>query len=93
MPIGYWHGYPRALSGIGQVLVKGKYAKVLGRICMDIIMVDVTEIADVKVGDEVTIIGSSGSKTMSVGDISFLIGGSDYEIMTTINPLIKKFYK
>ena len=93
LPIGYWHGYPRALSGIGQVLVNGKYAKVLGRICMDIIMIDVTEIKGVKVGDEVTIIGSCGKETLSIGDISFLIGGSDYEIMTTINPLIKKFYK
>jgi alanine racemase len=88
-----WHGYPRVLSGIGQVLIKGKYAKVLGRICMDIIMVDITEIKGAKVGDEVAIIGSSGKEKVSIGDISSLIGGSDYEIMTTINPLIKKIYK
>jgi alanine racemase len=93
LPIGYWHGYPRALSGIGQVLVNGKYAKVLGRICMDIIMVDVTKIKGVKVGDEVIIIGSSGKETVATYDISFLIGRSDYEIITTINPLIKKIYK
>jgi alanine racemase len=93
LPIGYWHGYPRALSGIGQVLVNGKYAKVLGRICMDIIMVDVTKIKGVKVGDEVVIIGSSGKETVATYDISFLIGRSDYEIITTINPLIKKIYK
>jgi alanine racemase len=93
LPIGYWHGYPRVLSGIGQVLIKGKYAKVLGRICMDIIMVDITEIKGAKVGDEVAIIGSSGKEKVSIGDISSLIGGSDYEIMTTINPLIKKIYK
>ena len=93
LPIGYWHGYPRTLSGIGQVLIKGKYAKVLGRICMDIIMIDVTGIEGAKVGEEVTIIGSDGNETMSIGDISFLIGGSDYEMVTTINPLIKKIYK
>jgi len=93
LPIGYWHGYPRALSGIGQVLINGKQAKVLGRICMDIIMVDITEIKGAKVGDEVTIIGSSGKEKVSIGDISSLIGGSDYEVMTTINPLIKKIYK
>jgi alanine racemase len=93
LPIGYWHGYPRALSGIGQVLVNGKSAKVLGRICMDIIMVDVTKIKGVKVGDEVVIIGSSGKETVATYDISFLIGRSDYEIITTINPLIKKIYK
>ncbi len=93
LPIGYWHGYPRVLSGIGQVLINGKKAKVLGRICMDIIMVDITEIKGAKVGDEVTIIGSNGKEKVSIGDISSLIGGSDYEIMTTINPLIKKIYK
>lgn len=93
LPIGYWHGYPRALSGIGKVLIKGKEAKVLGRICMDIMMVDVTGIKGVKVGDEVTIIGQSSSTEMAVDDISSLISGSSYELVTRINPLIKRIYK
>jgi alanine racemase len=56
-------------------------------------MIDVTKIKGVKVGDEVVIIGSSGKETVATYDISFLIGRSDYEIITTINPLIKKIYK
>ena len=92
LPIGYWHGYPRALSGIGQVLVNGKYAKVLGRICMDIIMIDVTEIKGTKVGDEVTIIGCDGKAPLSVDDIATLLDASAYELVTRINPLIKRIY-
>jgi len=92
LPIGYWHGYPRALSAIGQVLVNGKRAKVLGRICMDIIMIDVTDIKNTKVGDEVTIIGSAGKENISIDSVSTLLDGSSYEMVTRINPLIKRFY-
>src|SRR3989344_1168388 len=55
-PIGYWHGYPRSLSKIGEVMVKGKKARVLGRISMDMIVIDITDISDAKVGDEVSLI-------------------------------------
>lgn len=91
-PIGYWHGYPRALSNKGYVLIKGKEAKVLGRVCMDIIMVDVSDISGIKVGEEVVILGESQNKRILPDDISDLIEGSDYELLTGINPLIKKFY-
>jgi alanine racemase len=93
LPIGYWHGFPRALSAIGQVIINGQKAKILGRVCMDIVMVDVTHIKGVKVGDEVTIIGRDGSTEVSVDDIAGLIEGSSYEIVTRINPLIKRIYK
>jgi alanine racemase len=93
VPIGYWHGYPRVLSGIGQVLVKGQQSKVLGRICMDIIMIDVTKIKNVKVGDEVTIIGRDHQVEISVDDTAILLDGSSYEFVTRINPLIKRIYK
>jgi alanine racemase len=91
-PIGYWHGYPRALSNIGYVLVNGQKAKVLGRICMDIIMIDITNIKNVKVGNEVVIIGKSKNNEIKADDISKLIDGSTYELLTRINPLIKRFY-
>ena len=91
-PIGYWHGYPRVLSSKGFVLVKGKEAKILGRVCMDIIIVDITDIFNVKVGDEVVVLGKSGNKTIKASDISSIFDGSDYELLTRINPLIKKFY-
>jgi len=91
-PIGYWHGYPRALSNKGFVLIKGKEAKILGRVCMDIIIVDVSDILGIKVGEEVTILGESGNKKITPNNISDMIDGSDYELLTGINPLIKRIY-
>jgi alanine racemase len=91
-PIGYWHGYPRALSSIGKVLINGEKAKILGRVCMDIIMVDVTHIKNIKVGDEVVLIGKTGTSEISADDISILLDGSSYELLTRINPLIKRIY-
>ena len=91
-PIGYWHGYPRALSNIGYVLINGQRAKILGRVCMDIIIVDVTDIKNIKVGDEVVIIGKSKNAEITADEISILLGGSTYELLTRINPLIKRFY-
>jgi len=91
-PIGYWHGFPRALSNIGHVLVNGKKAKIVGRVCMDIIMVDITDIKNVKIGDEVVIIGKSKNVEITADEISVLLNGSTYELLTRINPLIKRFY-
>ena len=93
LPIGYWHGYPRALSSIGEVLINGKRAKVLGRICMDIMMVDVTKIKNARVGDEVTIIGCDGQEKITVDDIASKLKASPYELVTRINPLIKRLYR
>jgi alanine racemase len=93
LPIGYWHGYPRDLSSIGEVLVKGQKARVLGRVCMDIMMVDITNIKGVKIGDEVTIIGQDGGESISADDIARLLSISHYELITRINPLIKRIFK
>jgi len=92
LPIGYWHGFPRALSGVGFVLVNGKKVKILGRVCMDIVMIDVTDIKNVKVGDEVTIIGQDGKEKITVDDVATLLDASAYEFVTRINPLIKRIY-
>ena len=92
LPIGYWHGYPRVLSNLGYVLINGKKAKILGRVCMDITMVDVTDIGNVKVGDEVTIIGQSKKAEITADEIAKLLDASTYELLTRINPLIKRFY-
>ncbi|MFA7252312.1 MAG: alanine racemase [Candidatus Paceibacterota bacterium] len=93
LPIGYWHVFPRALSSIGHVLVRGKKVKVIGRVCMDITMIDVTDVAGVNVGDEVTIIGQDGKENISSADIAKLVdGSSEYETVTRINPLIKRIY-
>ncbi len=91
-PIGYWHGYPRSLSSIGHVIVNGKKARVIGRVSMDMITIDVTDVPDVKVGDVVTLIGTDGSETVSAGDLADLVDGSLYEMITRLNPLIKRIY-
>lgn len=93
LPIGYWHGYPRALSSIGNVLIRDKTAKVLGRICMDVLMVDVTDIKGVRIGDEAVLLGKSGKSEVSADDLALLCGTTSYEIITRINPLIKRVFK
>lgn len=91
LPVGYWHGFPRTLSGIGRVLINGKEAKVLGRVTMDMIIVDVTAIKGVKTGDEVVLIGKSGKAEISPDTLAHLTDGSSYEIVTRLNPLMKRF--
>ena len=92
-PIGYWHGFRRALSGRGEVLINGKRAKVLGRVSMDMIVVDATNVGKVKIGDEVVLIGKQKKGEITAGEMAKIAGTVNYEIVTGINPLIKKFYK
>ncbi len=90
LPIGYWHGFSRKLSSTGKVIIKGKKAKVLGRVCMDMIVVDITDIKEVNVGDKVTIIGKEKEAEITATDISFLSDTSPYETITCLNPRIKR---
>ena len=91
-PIGYWHGYFRSLSSVGIVLVNGVRVKVLGRVSMDMITIDVTDVPNPAVGDEVVLIGSSGEEYIGAHEISAIAEVSVYEFVTRINPLIKKLY-
>lgn len=90
LPIGYWHGYPRSLSGTGRMLVRGKRAKVLGRISMDMTVVDVTDIPEVRVGDVVTLIGKDGKEEISADDLATRSGHINYEIVTNLNPRTRR---
>ena len=92
-PVGYWHGYPRALSSKGSVLLRGKRAPVLGRVSMDMIVVDVTGIVGVRVGDEVTLIGTNGREYISADGVAKAAGTSAYELLTRLNPLIRRIYQ
>ena len=92
-PIGYWHGYPRVLSNNSEVLVRGKRAKVLGRVSMDMIVIYITNIPHVKIGDEVVLIGQSGKEEISANEIAERADTSAYEILTCLNPLMKRIYK
>lgn len=90
LPIGYWHGYDRKLSSKGEVLIKGKRARVVGRVCMDMIMVDVTDIPRVRARDEVVLLGRQGREEISGHEVAHTIGTTVYEVITRINPLILK---
>jgi alanine racemase len=89
LPIGYWHGLPRSLSGIGEVLINGRRARILGRVSMDLTVVDVTGIK-LAVGDRVTIIGDDSRNLINASRIASQSGTTHYELLTRLNPLIKK---
>lgn len=91
-PVGYWHGYFRSLSNNAHVLVRGARANVLGRVSMDMIVIDVSGIKNIKTGDEVALIGKSGKDEIFAADLAEKAGTSAYELLTRINPLIKRFY-
>lgn len=88
--IGYADGYPRLLSKKTQVLIKGQRADVIGRICMDQLMIDVSGIPDVKPGDVVTLFGTDGSEHISADDLASLIGTIGYEIVCGISPRVPR---
>jgi alanine racemase len=90
-PIGYWHGYPRSLSKVGEVLIRGRRAKILGAISMDMIVVDLTDICGAQVGDVVTIIGRDGADIITACEVARQAAVSPYELLTRLNPLIQKF--
>lgn len=92
-PIGYWHGYSRALSNNAEVLIAGKRAQVLGRVSMDMIVVDVTSVSRVKIGDEVVLIGRSKKEEVSAVELAEKAGTTAYEILTRLNPLMKRIYR
>ena len=92
IPVGYGDGYPRALSNKGKVLIGGKFAPIIGRVCMDQFMVDVTEIENVKQGDEVVLVGTQGEKALTVEEVSELAGTFNYEFICGINKRVPRVY-
>lgn len=92
IPVGYGDGYPRNLSNKGYVLIHGRKAPVLGRICMDQMMVDVTGIPDVGVDTEATLIGRDGDAQIRVEDLAAIGGGFHYEIICDIGKRIPRVY-
>jgi len=92
LPVGYADGYDRKLSSIGNVLIKGKRAKVLGRVCMNMMMVDVTNIKDVGLEEEVVLLGRQGSEEISAQDLAGKLETINYEVVSRINPLVPRIY-
>lgn len=91
--VGYGDGYPRALSNKGRVLIRGRSVPIIGRVCMDQFMVDVTDMDDVQVEDEVTLIGRDGDEFISVEEAAALAGTFNYEFVCDINKRVHRIYK
>lgn len=92
LPIGYSSGVSRRLSNRGQVLIRGQRATIAGIVCMDMVMVDVTEIHDVAVGDEVALIGQQGTDRITAQDIAEWTGTISYEVLCAISQKIPRSY-
>lgn len=92
VPIGYGDGYPRGLSGKGFVLVRGKKAPILGRICMDQFMIDVTHIPEALEGDKVTLIGRDGQEQITMEQLGDISGRFNYEFACDIGRRVPRVY-
>ena len=92
IPVGYGDGYPRGLSGKGYILIHGKKAPILGRVCMDQFMVSVQDIPEAKEGDEVTLIGSDGEETITMEKLGELSGRFNYELACDIGKRVPRVY-
>ena len=92
VPIGYADGYSRAFSNRGKVLIRERKAPIVGVVCMDMLMVDVTDIPGVSLGDEVILLGTQGTETITVADLAKNIGTIPYEVLCGIGPRVPRFY-
>ncbi|MFO7576580.1 MAG: alanine racemase, partial [Pelovirga sp.] len=92
LPIGYADGYNRLLSNRGEGIVRGVKVPVVGRVCMDWIMLDVSAVADIAVGDCVTLLGSAAGLTLLADDLADQIGTISYEVFCRIGPRVPRRY-
>lgn len=93
IPVGYGDGYPRSLSGKGYVLIRGKKAPILGRVCMDQFMVDISEIPGVMEGDKVTLLGVDGTERITAEELGELSGRFNYEFVCDLGKRIPRVYR
>ncbi|MGN0377247.1 MAG: alanine racemase [Suilimivivens sp.] len=93
IPVGYGDGYPRGLSGKGYVLIRGRRAPILGRVCMDQFMVDVSGIDGAREGDLVTLIGTDGSEKITMEELGALSGRFNYELACNLGKRIPRVYE
>jgi alanine racemase len=92
LPVGYADGYSRRLSNKGQVLIHEKRAPVVGRVCMDMTLVDVTEIPDAHIGDPAVLLGQQGQQAITADEIAQWMGTISYEVLSILNPRIAREY-
>ena len=90
--IGYGDGYPRALSGVGEMLIGGVRCPIIGRVCMDVSVVKLTDATNVSVGDEVVLIGKQGDAEITADEVAHRAGTISYEILTQIGQRVKRIF-
>ncbi|MEK7236822.1 MAG: alanine racemase [Nitrospirota bacterium] len=93
LPIGYADGYSRRLSNRGSVLIQGRRAPIVGLVCMDMIMVDVTDIAPVQIGETITLIGQQGGESIWADEVADWIGTIPYEVLCGIGSRVPRLYE
>ena len=93
VPVGYYDGYPRGLSNQGSMIVKGKIAPVIGRVSMDWVTIDVTDIDDADVGTPVTVIGSERDLSIKAEDIAAMLSTISYEVTCGISARVPRIFK
>ncbi len=92
LPVGYSDGLDRKLSNKGFVLIKEKKAKIIGRVCMNMTIVDVSNVANVRPEDEVVIIGNQGEEKITADDIAKISGTINYEVLARLRESIVRYY-
>jgi alanine racemase len=92
LSVGYADGYKRSLSNIGRVLIHGQYAPIVGRVCMDQMMVDITDIKGVKIEDEAILFGRDGDNFIPVEEVADLSGSFNYEFVCSVSERVKRIY-
>jgi len=92
LPVGYGDGYPRSLSNKGEVLVKGRRAPVVGRVCMDMTLIDVTDIPDAELGCNVVLFGTQGGEEILVDEVAAKAGTISYEVLCNITKRVPRDY-
>ncbi len=92
LPLGYADGYSRFFSNNADVLVKGKRVPVVGRICMDLTMIDLTDVKGVKENDEIVIMGKQGKESITAQELAYKANTIPYEILTSLGNKSKRIY-
>jgi alanine racemase len=92
LPVGYADGYPRALSNQGRVIIRGQYAPILGRVCMDQCMVDVTEIPGAALEDEVLLLGRQGGCAVTMEELGAMSASFNYETACRVGQRVPRVY-
>jgi alanine racemase len=92
VPVGYGDGFHRSLSNIGSVLIRGRRASILGRVCMDQFVVDASNIPEVQQDDEVVLVGQQGDASIRAEEVAALAGTLNYEVTSSLRPRVARLY-